>query len=283
MPNRAALAIASLLTLAATAVAAGELVLSVEGFKGPEAVRYDPEQDVYFVANFNGEVNGDSNGFVSKVSPSGEILDLMFMTGTAQHPFHAGRGMLIAGASLWVADAQGVHEFDRRSGEHLSFVSLAAFEPGFPNDIAADDGGHLYVTDTGTSVLYRIAEGKATIAAKTPFRANGITRGPRGDGFLLAPWSGADHVAAWRPGTGDFSTVATLNGGGNFDGLELVDGKLFVASQQDQSLHVISNGADRMTIALAGKPADLGVDTKRKRLIVPYVALNRIDIITLAP
>lgn len=283
MPARAALAITSLLTLAATAVAAGELILSVEGFKGPEAVRYDPEQDVYFVANFNGEVDGDSNGFVSKVAPSGEILELMFMTGSAEHPFHAGRGMLITGASLWVADAQGVHEFDRRSGVHLSFVSLAAFEPGFPNDIAADDQGNLYVTDTGTSVLYRIADGEATIAAQTPFRANGITRAPSGDGFLLAPWSGADHVAAWQPESNGFSTVATLKGGGNFDGLEVVEGTLFVASQQDETLHVISNGADRMTIALAGKPADLGVDTKRKRLIVPYVALNRIDIITLTP
>ncbi|MEM9384876.1 MAG: hypothetical protein AAGA68_07425 [Pseudomonadota bacterium] len=275
--------VASLLALATRAAVGGELVVSVEGFKGPEAVRYDPDQDVYFVANFNGDVDGDSNGFVSKVSPGGEILELEFMTGTQRYPFHAGRGMLITGASLWVADAQGVHEFDRRTGKHLSFVSLAAFEPGFPNDIAEGDDGALYVTDTGTSVLYRIIDGEAMIAAQTPFRANGITRAPRADRFLLAPWSGADHLAAWQPGSEGFSTVATLKGGGNFDGLEVVDGRIYVASQQDESLHVISKGVDRMTIALAGKPADLGVDTKRKRLIVPYVALNRIDVLTINP
>ena len=75
----------------------GKLVISVEGFSGPEAVRYDSEQDLYFVSNFNGEVSGDANGFVSKVSPTGEILELEFMTGTDEYPFHAGRGMFIVG------------------------------------------------------------------------------------------------------------------------------------------------------------------------------------------
>ena len=45
------------------------------GFSGPEAVRYDPDQDVYFVANFNGGGNDlDDNGFISRVDPEGRIV-----------------------------------------------------------------------------------------------------------------------------------------------------------------------------------------------------------------
>ena len=40
-----------------------------EGFAGPESVRYDPDQDVWFVANFNGAGGErDANGFISRVS-----------------------------------------------------------------------------------------------------------------------------------------------------------------------------------------------------------------------
>jgi hypothetical protein len=29
---------------------------------------------------------------------------------------------------------------------------------------------------------------------------------------------------------------------------------------------------------VAGRPADIGIDTRRQRVAVPYVALNRVDI-----
>ena len=50
---------------------------------------------------------GDSNGFVSKLSPDGEILVLKFMVGTDERPLHGGRGMFIDQFGLWVVDAGG--------------------------------------------------------------------------------------------------------------------------------------------------------------------------------
>lgn len=77
----------------------------VEGFSGPEAVRYDPELDVYFVSNFNGEVSGDANGFVSKVSTEGEIDVLEFMRGSERWPLHGPRGMARAACTSMSADS----------------------------------------------------------------------------------------------------------------------------------------------------------------------------------
>ena len=262
----------------ASMAADGRKAFSVTGFSGPEAVHYDPDEDVYFVANFNGQIRGDANGFVSRVSPNGEIIDLKFMVGTARYPFHAGRGMHVADNGLWVADADGVHRFDRASGEHLEFVDLSEFDPGFPNDIVAGADGRLFVTDTGKQVIYEIANGTATIAAETPFAANGITLNPDNGRLALAAWSGADELVEWDPTTGEFMAVATLDGGGNFDGIEMIDGTVVIASQADRSLHLVIDAEDRHQVALPGEPADLGVDTRRGRLAVPYVALDRIDI-----
>ncbi len=257
------------------------LVASVSGLSGPEAVRYDPEQDLYFVANFNGEASGDANGFVSKISAEGEILELKFMQGSERWPLHGARGMFIDPRGLWVVDADGVHLFDRESGEQIGFTDLSDFEPGFPNDIALAADGALYVTDTGKKVIYRISDGIASVATSTAMKPNGITVNPESGGLLLAPWADSQAVVEWNFAEDSFSEVGLLNGGGNFDGIEVVNGHIILASQQDTSLHIMTGGVDRRVIVLPGKPADIGIDTRRNRVAVPYVSLNRVDIISL--
>jgi len=42
------------------------------------------------------------------------------------------------------------------------------------------------------------------------------------------------------------------------------------------------DGVDSRAIELPGKPADIGIDTKRNTVAVPYVALDLVDIISLA-
>ena len=63
--------------------------------------------------------------------------------------------------------------------------------------------------------------------------------------------------------------------------MEVVQGAVISAIQTDTSLHVLIDGIDRRDIDLAGRPADIGIDTKRGRVAVPYVALDRIDVLAL--
>ena len=246
---------------------------------GPEAVRYDPDLDVYFVSNFNDEPAGDANGFVSKLSPDGDVLVPKFMVGTDHYPFHGGRGMFIDQFGLWVVDSGGVHLFDRSSGEQLDFVDFSQFELGFLNDIVSGKDGALYVTDTGTAMLYRIVDREVSPVTKVPMNPNGITTDPENGRLLMAPWSNSDEIISWDIDEERFSSVGKLNGGGNFDGIEVVGNRIIVASQMDTSLHVMIDGVDSVVVKLPGKPADIGIDTKRNRVAVPYVSLNRVDII----
>jgi hypothetical protein len=260
-------------------------VIAVTGFDGPEAVRYDSIGDSWFVANFAGEAEGDANGFISRVTAEGVIDSLRFMTGTTAAPLHGPRGMYLQGDTLWVADALGVHGFHRTTGRQVAFHDFSAHGPGFLNDVAAGADGTLYITDTGASRIYRVAQGIITVAVDADNglgALNGITRDGTTGRFLVAGWGAEGKVRSWDPASGEITDVGTATTG-RFDGVEVVGGRVIVASQADSSLHAIEGGLERVVIRTPGAPADIGVDTRRGRVAVPYIALDRIDIWDLPP
>ena len=55
-------------------------------------------------------------------------------------------------------------------------------------------------------------------------------------------------------------------------------GRVLVASQADSSLHLFETGRGRAVIRTGGRPADIGIDTRRRRVAVPFIALNRVEI-----
>ena len=99
------------------------LIVSPGGFVQPEAVRYDPDQDIYFVGNWgNGDYGAhDNNGYISRMSPEGAIEQPRFIAGgTGGVTLHSPRGMFIVGDTLWVVDADAVRGFNRRTGAPLA-------------------------------------------------------------------------------------------------------------------------------------------------------------------
>jgi sugar lactone lactonase YvrE len=253
-------------------------VATISGLAGPESVRYDADQDVYFISNFNGQPAGDANGFVTRARADGTIDSLRFMVGTSAFPLHGPRGMYITADTLWVADADGVHLFHRRTGAQLRFVDFRSFTPGFLNDIVQGPDGAIYVTDTGRSCVYRIAGGTVAIAIQDTTLAgpNGITWDAARSRFLLASWSAAPPVHEWD-GRGRLAAIGPRGPGRN-DGIEVVGDRVLIANQADSSIHVLAGGSVRPYIKVPGAQAHIGIDTRRSRLAVPYVDLDRVDI-----
>jgi len=251
----------------------------VEGLAGPEAVHWDDEQQVWFVSNFNGDASGDANGFVSKIGSGGQILEFEFMTGTDEHPLHGPRGMRIDGERLWVADADGLHGFDRRSGRHLEFIDFSMFEPGFLNDAELGPDGAIYLTDTGNARLFRIVEGEISVVAAEDLASppNGIAWNPASASLVLAPWGGDRTLIDYDPDSGELTDGSTLPDGGNMDGLEPWQGGLLIASQVDQAIWFVKDDGAAVMIRTPGRPADIGLDPAGGRIAVPYIALDRVD------
>jgi hypothetical protein len=256
------------------------------GFSGPEAVRYDPDQDVYFVSNFGGSDAGalDNDGFISRMRPDGTVENLRFIAGGGSGvTLHAPRGMTITGDTLWVADADAVRGFNKTTGAAVASVTFRGQKLGFLNDVAAAPDGTLHVTDTGTNRVYRIAGRTASVAIDDEALGgpNGITWDAANSRFLVVPYGGGHEIRAFAPGSRTLTSVATVSGA-KMDGVELLGGgRTLIATQSDSTLRLVAPGQDTAIVHTAGQPADIGVDTKRSRVAVPYIALNRVDIFQL--
>ena len=261
---------------------ADQRVAAPTGFSGPESVRYDAEQDVYFVGNFNGPANErDNNGFISRMSPEGLVRDMRFIAGGANGvTLHAPRGMFIVGDTLWTADVDAVRGFNRRTGAPVATVDFAGFQVGFLNDIAAGGDGALYVTDTGRNRIYRIVGRRLEVAVEDSLlnRPNGITWDEANGRFIVVPFGGSHTVYSWRPEQAGLASVGSVTGA-QLDGVEvLAGGAILIASQADSALHVLYRGEGRTVVRMPGRPADIGVDIRRNRVAVPFVARNQVEI-----
>lgn len=256
---------------------------SVGGFLTPESVMWDSAQDVYFVSSINGAPTAkDGNGFVSRVGPAGMVMDSVFITG-----LNAPKGMALVGDTLWVTDIDAVRAFNARSGAPVATVAVP--DAIFLNDIAAAPDGSLYVTDTairfgaagvehpGTDQIFRIARDRTvSVAAKsdTFARPNGITWDAANGRFIVVPFGG-NSLFAWKPG--DVPTVIGT-GPGQFDGVEIAHGAVWVSSWADSSVYRYVNGQGTRLIMGVPSPADIGYDAKRNRLLIPIFTGNRVEV-----
>lgn len=124
-------------------------------FKTPESVIYEPNENVLFVSSIDGAPDGkDKQGFISKVSPlNGSIMELNWVTS-----LDAPKGMAVVNNTnnslLYVSDITDLVEVDVNSGKIINRYNAPG--SGFLNDVASDNQGHVYVSDTVTNTIYRL-------------------------------------------------------------------------------------------------------------------------------
>ena len=257
---------------------------TVSGFQTPESVMWDSTQDVYFVSNINGTPNAkDGNGYISVVEPAGTLRDSAFIKG-----LNAPKGMAVVGDTLWVSDIDVVRAYNTRTGASIATVQV----PGavFLNDVAAAPDGSIYITDTavrfgasgaehvGSDQVFRIApDRKVSVALKndTLGRPNGITWDGANQRFVVVPF-GTGTLWAWKPGETRVTAIGT--GPGQFDGVEVARGVIWVSSWADSSVYRYENGEGTNLIKGVPSPADIGYDAKRNRVLIPIFTGNRVEI-----
>jgi sugar lactone lactonase YvrE len=253
-----------------------DLVIKGVGFMTPESVLYDAEADLYLVSNIEGSaLAADDKAFISRLNPDGSLDALKWidsaMPGVA---LDAPKGMAIARGVLYVADITHVRKFDRKSGKPLGSITI----PGatFLNDITVDAQGNLLVSDSGlttgfspsgTDAVYRIdASEQISPLIKTAElgRPNGLLASA--DGLWVVSFGSGELYKLSEDG--QRSEVQRLPKG-SLDGIVAVDGGALVSSWEGSAIYRWSpDGAVELMTGL-NAPADIGLDTKRKRVLIP--------------
>jgi DNA-binding beta-propeller fold protein YncE len=264
------------------------------GFATPESVLHDTAADVYLVSNINGSpLEKDDNGFVSRVSPDGAVLDLKWIDGAREGvTLSAPKGMAIAGDTLYVTDIDTLRLFDRATGAPKGEIAIEGAT--FLNDLAFAPAGGVYLTDSGlkagasgfepsgSAAVYHVhADGKVE-----PLLEDASLPGPNGVAFdgerVLVVTFGANELFTIEGGAK--KVLASLPKGG-LDGLaRLPDGRWAVSSWEGQAVY--AGPASGPFTEMAGglpAPADIGIDAGRGRLLVPKFTENEVLIQPIAP
>lgn len=257
------------------------------GFLGPESVLYDAAADQYLVSNVNGPPNdADDNGFISRVTPEGDIAVLKWIDGAEPEiELHAPKGMAIVGEVLYVADLDRIRKFSTRTGAALGEIVV----PGASslNDLSAAPDGTLYFSDLGARVVGDKVEltGQDAVYKLVRDQARTLVRGKQ----LNQPngvW--AEAGAVWAVSFGGNELFDVKSGGkartqklpaGQLDGIvRSNDGQFYVSSWERGEILVGKPGGSFQVAYEVSSPADIGYDSKRDWLLIPMMLENAIKL-----
>jgi len=242
----------------------------VTGLKNPESVAVGSDGRIYVTEI--GEFGKDGDGRV-----------MVIVKGKAV-PFATGlddpKGMVAWQKWLFVTDNKRVWRIDL-TGKAKVFAAAEAFPtpPLFLNDIAVDEQGILYVSDSGDLqgggvAIYRI-DPRGKVALVTNAKRAPALKLPNGlvlDGMwhLLVVDSGTGELLRIKIADGTAEKVAAGFGFG--DGLAWdMHGRLFVSDWKAGRVYVIPRPDEKPVLAAKGfqSAADICLDPTRKFILVP--------------
>lgn len=261
------------------------------GFSTPESVLHDTEADIYLVSNINGgPLDADGNGFISRLSPEGEVLELRWIDGASDGvTLNAPKGMAVQGGMLYVADIDCIRIFDRATGEPAGEACPST--ASFLNDVAAaSDGSSVFFTDsgldatfasTGSDAVYRLDDdGQITelIGEGGLGAPNGVAVGSTGI-FVVTFMSGEVFRLDAEGNRTDVMPASERQ----IDGIEMMDdGGFLMSSWGDQAVYRVGgDGSVSQVVSGVDAPADIGYDRARNRVLVPLFNANEVHVVPL--
>ena len=259
------------------------------GLAKPESIVFDADGDRYLVSNINGGgLAKDNNGFISVLSPDGQVTTLKWIEGgTNKVTLDGPKGLVLVKGMIYAADITNVRVFDLKTGAPKGTIPVPTSTS--LNDIAAAPDGKIYVSDTakkvgadgktmepnGNDSIYVIEGGKARTLAKRKELGspNGILWTDRGLVAVTNDASGEVYRLDGKLERQDITKLPT----GNLDGLLALGDSLLVTSWAGNAIYRGKlGGSFDVLIANLKSPADIGYDTKRERLLVPLLAENTV-------
>jgi len=241
-----------------------EDVFETGGLLTPECVLYDQERDVLYVSNFDTYRRAVATQYLSKLGTDGAVEDLEWVSGLSMPT-----GMALSGSTLYVVERSGLAVVDVASGEVAERHSIRG--AAFPNDVAVDGAGVVYVSDSGGDTVFRFENGEFSV-----FLGSDKVSGPNAvlvrEGALIVGNGGDSTLRSYDLSTGVQTTIARFRDG-NIDGIALTDDGDYLISHWEGRLYRVSpeGAVTRLldsTVRGAGV-ADFGYDRSTDTVFIP--------------
>ncbi|MWW23207.1 TIM barrel protein [Algibacter lectus] len=250
----------------------------------PENAYWDSISKSWFISNLGGEkvtLEKDGYGWITRLDENGNIISNRWIEG-----LNAPTGMASYKNLLYVGDRGVLVEINISTGEIIRKINLPNSE--FINDVAASRNGDIYISDTFTNTIYKLPEG-GNIEI---FVKNDLLEYPNGlwvdkNELIVATWGPMTNRATFE--TSKKGTLKTINlktkkispiGKGlpiaNFDGV-IKYGPYYYATDWTggRLLKINKKGDVKEVISGFSQFADLGIDTKKGRIMIPEMSKNR--------
>lgn len=244
----------------------------------PESVLYDNDRDVIYVANINTFTRDgkDNDGFIAKLSPEGEVVELQWATG-----LNDPKGMGVYESTLYVTDLDEIVAIDIETGEIKQKYPVEGAT--FLNDITIGTDGAVYATDTDNNNIHMLTDGTVSLWLNdtTMQRPNGLLME---DGQLLLASAGGGYLAPIDP---ESKTIGEhwLSEIPSADGIAKDEKGNYIVSRWAGEVHYIKPDGETQVLLNTEdqqiNSADIDYDTKHKLLLVPTFNDNRVVAYTL--
>ncbi len=123
----------------------------------PESVIYHPGTQLLYVSNINGGgVEKNNRGYITTVNLEGQVIKSYWLAG-----LNAPKGLALSGNTLYIADIDELIVVDIPAAKITQ--RYPAEGATFLNDVAIDAQGNVYVSDSWSSLIYKLPSGGSSL------------------------------------------------------------------------------------------------------------------------
>jgi hypothetical protein len=280
----------------------------IKGLSAPESVISDGQ--FLYVSNVGLPLDPkgkDNNGFISKLSLDGKMIEEKFIQN-----LHGPKGMAIIGDILYVTDVDAVLGFDIKSKIKKKNISFEKnWDVEFLNDLVKIDDQTLAVSATDRNMIYTISFKKGIKIEVVKLSKNGEKlKGPNGlaydpntDVLYLNEYGAEKELGGFLfikdfiKGKEDPKAERLFTYKGNLDGLHFKDSILTFTDWNSTAvegkskapkigglfkldLRTLPNVKIEEILKPIEGPADFYVDEEKKRIILPAMLENKVRFVS---
>ena len=240
-------------------------------FTTVESVVFYKPQNLLFASNINGDpTKKDGNGFLSKVTTKGKVVELHWITG-----LNAPKGMGIYGNRLYVTDIDELVEIDIDKNKIIRRYPVMG--AGFLSDIVINRHGTVFFTDSDTDKIHQFKDNMVSTWVE-----NADLDGPNGlfvtDRHLLITSMASSELRSINLVSRKIKTV-TDNIGSAHGIMATGKGDYIISNWQGELYYLQANGTKIKILDTKRhniNAADIEYIKEEKLLLVPTFFDNRI-------